>query len=152
MIPGTTPGLSGFDSSAPSTARLQALQQLLNFDTGVSLIQAASSITSNSLTNSKILSQALASAPTLLTQFPATGLGNQLKQVAQIIAIRSSLGLNRQVFFCSLACSFCVAMLGMTFGLLKALSGRPESFYVPTSQLGSGLSSHESTHGLLPGE
>src|SRR5580658_2147106 len=49
IIPGTTPGLSGFDSSASATARLQALQQLLTFDTGVSLIQSASSITSNSL-------------------------------------------------------------------------------------------------------
>jgi uncharacterized protein (DUF1501 family) len=55
LIPGTTPGLSGFDSSAPAQARLQALQQLLTFDTGVSLIQQASSITSNSLTDSKIL-------------------------------------------------------------------------------------------------
>src|ERR1700688_1301729 len=73
IIPGTTPGLSGFDSSASAAARLQALQQLLTFDTGVSLIQAASSITSNSLADSKILSGALASAPTLQTVFPATG-------------------------------------------------------------------------------
>jgi len=102
IIPGTTPGLSGFSSSAAASARLQALQQLLTFDTGVSLIQAASSITSNSLTESKILSQALASAPTLATTFPSTSLGSQLKQVAQIISVRSALGLNRQVFFCSL--------------------------------------------------
>ena len=102
IIPGTTPGLSGFGSSAASTARLQALQQLLTFDTGVSLIQAASSITSNSLTESKILSQALAAAPALATTFPSTSIGSQLKQIAQIISVRSALGLNRQVFFCSL--------------------------------------------------
>ena len=41
------------------SARLEALQQLLTFDTGVSLIQATSSITSNSLADSKILSGAL---------------------------------------------------------------------------------------------
>jgi uncharacterized protein (DUF1501 family) len=102
MIPATTPGLSGFDSSAASTARLQALQQLLTFDTGVSLIQAASSITSNSLADSKTLSAALASATPLATVFPATGLGSQLKQVAQLLSVRSALSLNRQVFFCSL--------------------------------------------------
>jgi uncharacterized protein (DUF1501 family) len=34
--------------------------------------------------------------------FPATGLGNQLKQVAQLLSVRSALSLNRQVFFCSL--------------------------------------------------
>jgi uncharacterized protein (DUF1501 family) len=102
IIPGTTPGLTGFDSSASGTARLQALQQLLTFDTGVSLIQAASSITSNSLADSKVLSGALASATPLATVFPSTGLGNQLKQVAQILSVRSALGLSRQIFFCSL--------------------------------------------------
>ena len=102
IIPGTTPGLSGFDSSASATARLQALQQLLTFDTGVSLIQSASSITSNSLADSKTLSGALASATPLATVFPATGLGGQLKQVAQLLSVRSALSLNRQVFFCSL--------------------------------------------------
>ncbi len=106
LIPGTTPGLMGFDSSASSAARLQALQQLLTFDTGVSLIQAASSITSNSLADSKILSNALASATPLATVFPTTGgpggLGAQLKQVAQILSVRAALGLSRQVFFCSL--------------------------------------------------
>ncbi len=81
---------------------MQALQQLLTFDTGVSLIQAASSITSNSLADSKTLSAALASATPLATVFPATGLGAQLKQVAQLLSVRSALSLNRQVFFCSL--------------------------------------------------
>jgi uncharacterized protein (DUF1501 family) len=102
LIPGTTPGLSGFDSSASSSARLQALQQLLTFDTGVSLIQSASSITSNSLSDSKTLSTALASLTPLQTIFPTTSIGAQLKQVAQLLAVRSSLSLNRQVFFCSL--------------------------------------------------
>jgi len=102
IIPGTTPGLTGFTTSAASTARLQALQQLLTFDTGVSLIQSASSITSNSLTDSKVLSAALAAAMPLATVFPATGIGGQLKQVAQLLSVRSALGLNRQVFFCSL--------------------------------------------------
>ena len=102
IIPGTTPGLSGFDSSAASTARLAALQQMLTFDTGVSLIQAASNITSNSLADSKTLSAALTAETPLTTVFPATSIGGQLKQVAQIMKVRSALSLNRQVFFCSL--------------------------------------------------
>jgi uncharacterized protein (DUF1501 family) len=135
MIPGTTPGLLGFDSSAPATARLQALQQLLTFDTGVSLIQAASSITSNSLANSKILSQALPAA-NVQTQFPATGLGNQLKQVAQIIAVRSALGLNRQVFFCSLG-GFDThsAQIAIQGPLLQQLSQAMSAFYNATVEL-----------------
>ena len=103
IIPGTTPMLSGFDQSAPAQARLQALNQLLTFDTGVSLIQSASSITGNSLKDSQILSTALASAPALTTVFPPNnGLANQLKQVARILSVRSALGLNRQIFFCTL--------------------------------------------------
>ncbi len=103
IIPGTTPGLSGFDSSATAAARLQALQQMLTFDTGVSLIQAASNITSNSLADSKILSAALTAAPPLATVFPSNNsLATQLKQVAQILSVRSALSLSRQVFFCSL--------------------------------------------------
>jgi uncharacterized protein (DUF1501 family) len=97
MIPGSTPGL--LDTS---TQRLQALQQLLTFDTGISMIQSASSITSNALADSKVLSAALASAGSLTTVFPTTGLGPQLLQVAKILKVRSALGLNRQVFFCSL--------------------------------------------------
>jgi uncharacterized protein (DUF1501 family) len=136
MIPGTTPGLSGFDSSAPSTARLQALQQLLTFDTGISLIQAASSITSNSLLNSKTLSGALASAPALATVFPATGLANQLKQVAQIISVRSALGLSRQVFFCSLG-GFDThsAQIAIQGPLLQQLSQAMSAFYSATVEL-----------------
>ena len=102
MIPGSTPGLSGFDTSAAAQARLLALQQLLTFDSGVSLIQSASSITSNSLADSQTLSTALKSGATLTTAFPNTSIGNQLKQVAQILSVRSALNLNRQVFFCSL--------------------------------------------------
>jgi uncharacterized protein (DUF1501 family) len=91
--------LSGFNSSAESQSRMSALQNLLTFDTGVTLIQAASSTTSNSLQDSKSLSDALAAKPAMATVFPNNGLGNQLKQVAQIISVRAALGVQRQIFF-----------------------------------------------------
>lgn len=93
--------LSGFGSSAESQSRMAALQNLLTFDTGVSLIQAASSTTTNSLQDSKSLAAALAAKPAMATVFPNSGLANQLKQVAQIISVRSALGLQRQIFFVS---------------------------------------------------
>ncbi|MGH9680288.1 MAG: DUF1501 domain-containing protein, partial [Candidatus Acidiferrales bacterium] len=79
IISGSNPGLSGFGSSAASQARLQALQQLLTFDTGISLIQAASSITGNAVTESQTLSAALASAGALATVFPKSYIGSQLQ-------------------------------------------------------------------------
>lgn len=133
MIPGSTPGLSGYGASG---AGLTALQQLLTFDTGVSLIQATSSVMTNSLTDSKILSGALTPPPTLTTVFPTTGLGNQLKQVAQIIKVRSALGLSRQIFFCSLGGfdthSDQVALQGP---LLQQLSQAVNAFYLATVEL-----------------
>ena len=98
----TAPGLQ---DSVPS-ARLTSLNQLLTFDTGLSLIQSTSGVTLNALTDSGIISQALAGAPALQTRFPTTNpansLGLQLQQVAKLLQIRSTLGLTRQIFFCSL--------------------------------------------------
>jgi len=126
IIPGTTPGL--LDTSQ---ARLTALQSLLTFDTGVSLIQSASSITLNSLADSSILSTALKSAKPLTTVFPPNnGLGNQLKQVAQILSVRSALNLRRQVFFCSLG-GFDTHSGQITIqqGQLSQLSAAMNAFY-----------------------
>ncbi len=45
MDPGQPPGLNGFDPSAASQARYAATQQLLTFDSGLSMVQAANSVT-----------------------------------------------------------------------------------------------------------
>lgn len=137
IIPGTTPGLTGFDSTAPSTARMAALQQLLTLDTGVSLIQQASSITTNALADSKTLSAALASESTLQTVFPGTGLGGQLKQVAQILQVRAALGLSRQIFFCSLGGFDTHSnQLATQVTLFGQLSAAMNAFYNATVELG----------------
>ncbi|HME12560.1 MAG TPA: DUF1501 domain-containing protein [Candidatus Acidoferrum sp.] len=102
MSAGSTPGVQGFDSSAAGQARLQALQQLLTFDTGLSLVQAASSVTGQAIQEGVVLAQALKNIPPIQTVFPTkNGLASQLKQVAQVIAARGALGVNRQIFFCS---------------------------------------------------
>jgi uncharacterized protein (DUF1501 family) len=49
----------------------------------------------------RILTQALAGT-TINTVFPNTGLGNQLRMVARLIAARDKLGLKKQCFFCSI--------------------------------------------------
>jgi uncharacterized protein (DUF1501 family) len=91
--------LSGFSGSNESNARFAALQSLLTFDTGVSLIQSASSTTQNALQDSKNLADALAAAAPLATPFPNSDLGRQLRQVARVINVRNTLGLRRQIFF-----------------------------------------------------
>jgi len=105
LAPTTDPatiGLQGYTSpTAQSNARLASLQEILTFDTGLSLIQATSSISSAALQQGSTLAGALQGI-TLTTAFPGTSIGGQLAQVARIIKANQTLGLQRQVFFCSL--------------------------------------------------
>jgi uncharacterized protein (DUF1501 family) len=94
-------GLEGSDGSPASNARDAAFQQILTFDTGMSLIQNANRALADGIQAGKELNAALSTATALTTAFPNTSLGNQLKQVAQILKVRGNLGLNRQIFFVS---------------------------------------------------
>jgi uncharacterized protein (DUF1501 family) len=138
LTPGNTSiGLSGYDTSAAANARLVSFQQLLTLNSGLSLVQDSSSVMTQSLNQSKILAAALKSLPILQTAFPTTGIGPQLKQVAQIIQARSALGLQRQIFFCSLG-GFDThsAQLPAQQTLLSQLDAGMTAFYNSTVELG----------------
>ena len=63
------------------------MQQLLTFDSGISLVQAASTVTGQAVQEGAVLSQALQNIPAIQTVFPSNnGLASQLKQVAQVIS------------------------------------------------------------------
>ena len=68
-------GLTGFSTSAASQARLTALQNLLSFDNGLTLVQASNAIGSNGINQATALNQALAGGTALTTVFPNTSLG-----------------------------------------------------------------------------
>src|SRR6185295_17709058 len=74
-------GLQGFSTNAASQARLAALQNLLSFDNGLTLIQASNSIASSGINQATKLNQALASGTPLTTAFPNTSLGAQMSQI-----------------------------------------------------------------------
>jgi len=103
LIPGfdlSMNGMSAWPASA-TAARLQALQEILTFDTGMALIQSANKVRQDAQTLNGML-KSLSTGNPLATVFPQTELGRQLQQVAQIIQLRGSTGMSRQVFFCSL--------------------------------------------------
>jgi uncharacterized protein (DUF1501 family) len=103
LIPGfdlTLDGMTAWPSSA-AAAKSQALQEILTFDTGMSLVQSANRVHQDAITLNGMLQSLNAGAP-LATVFPQTDIGQQLQQVAQIIRLRSSTGMSRQVFFCSI--------------------------------------------------
>ena len=98
VTPGQAFQLNGFTGTT-GPSRYAALQTLLQSDRDQRLIASASDTLSNAIANSQLLGTLLA----VQTTFPATGLGNQLKQVAQLIKLnQSKLALPRQLFFCSL--------------------------------------------------
>jgi uncharacterized protein (DUF1501 family) len=102
VAPGQSLQLTGFNTTAASQARWNALNALLSLDSGVALVQASNNILGESIDDATALNAALAKATTLTTQFPKTSLGAQLQQVAQIIQVHADLGMSRQIFFCSL--------------------------------------------------
>jgi uncharacterized protein (DUF1501 family) len=122
--------------SAPS-ADLKSLQTLLTTNTGMSLTQAASDTMANSITDATALANALAKSTALKTTFPATSIGAQLQQVAQIIQVSSYLGMTRQIFFCSLGGFDTHATeLETHNNLYPQLSPALSAFYNATQELG----------------
>ena len=92
-------GLSSFGSSTAMNARLKSMQKLLTFDTGLQLISASNGVLADSIRSAQEIDAALNAAPALPVAFPNSGLGQQLAQVAQIVAIQNTIGMHRQIFF-----------------------------------------------------
>jgi uncharacterized protein (DUF1501 family) len=138
LIPGfdlSLDGMSPWPASA-SAARRQALQELLTFDTGMALVQSANRVRQDALTLNGMLKSLNAGTP-LSTQFPQTDIGRQLQQVAQIIRLRASTGMSRQVFFCSLGGFDTHSAQSWTqWDLLKQISAAMYSFYNATAEMG----------------
>lgn len=91
-------GLNLWPQSA-ALARKNGIQQVLEFDSGLALIQAANKVRKDAFDLNALLRGGSA---TITTAFPGTSLGNQLRQVAKIIKLRGTTGMSRQVFLCSI--------------------------------------------------
>jgi uncharacterized protein (DUF1501 family) len=119
-------------------ARQLSAQALLTLDTGISLVQADDSITSNAYAYAKTLADAVQSITPLKTVFPANnGLAAQLQQVAQIIQVRSALNVQRQIFFAGIGnFDTHAGQLGLQSSLLAGISPALAAFYNATVELG----------------
>jgi len=112
-------------------------QQLLSFDNGLQLVQAANGITTRGNTYANTLTGLLQTS-SLTTAFPANNpLAAQLQTVANVMSVRSQLGLTRQIFFCDFG-SFDThgAQLETQQLLLQQLSQAVLAFYQATQELG----------------
>ena len=127
--------LNGFGVSAVDTARKTAFNSLRSFDTAIPLVNATSVVTQSALD----IGTALQVDP-VVGAFPNTNLGNQLKQVAKLIKLNQTapqLGLNRQIFFCSMG-GFDTHQdeLAAHANLYGQLSAAMSAFYTETNAQG----------------
>ena len=126
--------LTGIDY-APSTAT--GLQQLLTFDNGLQLVQAGNGVLSRGQNYATMLTGLLQTS-SLTTKFPANStLAAQLQTVANVMSVRTELGLTRQIFFCQLG-SFDTHgfQLETQQALLQQLSQAVLAFYEATQEMG----------------
>lgn len=86
-----------------ANSRRQGLNDLLTLDGGNPIRKAANKAMADGLQLADTLAANSGSLGTMnLSGFPGTSIGNQLKEVARLIKVRSDIGPGRQVFFCSL--------------------------------------------------
>jgi len=138
LIPDFDLSLYGMDlwPATAGQARKAALQELLTFDSGMALVQAANRVRQDALTLNSMLKDA-GSSPPLVTAFPGTSIGRQLQQVAKIIQLRNSTGMKRQVFFCALGGFDTHGAQGWAhWNLLTQLGDALTAFYQSTIDLG----------------
>jgi uncharacterized protein (DUF1501 family) len=138
VSPGNLGGASCSEGATECAAQQATAQALLQFDSGLSLVQADNTITSNAYNYAKVLTAATASLPALQTVFPAkNGLASQLQQIAQIIQARAALGVSRQIFFAGIGNFDTHAdQLIQQGALLASISPALAAFYQATQELG----------------
>lgn len=130
-------GAASCSEGAACNARLAASQTLVQLSSGVSLVMDSANIESNAYSYTNSLQTALSSGTALKTTFPSTSIALQFQQIAEIMQVRASLGVGRQIFFCNFG-SFDThgLQLETQATLLAQLSAGLQSFYEATQELG----------------
>ena len=137
LSPGNEFGLDTIGGSQADEARLGAFQEIVTLDTGASMVTAASGVLARGMRNAQQLRSVLRGAREVATAFPNTSLGQQLRQIAQIVSLRGELGATRQIFFCSQGgYDNHSDLLPSQDNLLNVLGPAMASFYRATEELG----------------
>lgn len=130
-------GLDYLYDSPADRARLAGIEGILGVDNGVALVSAMRGVVWTGIRSAAEIRRVFTSAPPLRTQFPNSGLGNQLAQVAQLLSVRRTLGLSRQVFFVSQGgYDNHSNLLASLDDRLNELSPALTAFYSATEELG----------------
>jgi uncharacterized protein (DUF1501 family) len=138
VSPGDLAGVTCGEGTQECAVRQELAQSFLSFDSGLSLVQADNVMTQDAYRYASVLTEAASATAPLATVFPANNpFATQLQQIAQLMQVRSSFGVNRQIFFAGVgnfdthANQFAQQSL-----LLGQLSSAISAFYQATQELG----------------
>ena len=138
LIPGFNMQLNGFSTWQPAVGQTRAAQyqSILTFNSGLTMIQAADKVRQDAVSLSQMLASLPPASP-FSVPFPTTTIGQQLLQVAQIMQLQPTIGLNRQIFFCSLS-GFDThsGQSWQQYSLLQQISDGMQALYSATQDLG----------------
>jgi uncharacterized protein (DUF1501 family) len=124
-----------FWPQSEAAVRRQALDNILTLDGGNIIRKTANRMFADGLQLAQTLQSSAGSGGNAI--FPGTQLGNQLKEVWRLIALRSKQGPGRQVFFCSLdAFDTHSSQDWQHWYLLSTLSQAMSAFYDATANAG----------------
>src|SRR5271166_6553550 len=136
-IPTGLTGMATLVGLQNAASRAAGMQQLLTFSNGLQLVQAGNGIAVNGNNYATTLT-GLLSKNNIKTAFPTNNpLAAQLQTVANVMSVRTQLGLSRQIFFCQIG-SFDThsAQVETQTPLLQQLSQAVLAFYQATEELG----------------
>jgi uncharacterized protein (DUF1501 family) len=138
--------LSGSSTSATSVAglRTKAQADILNSPNNNLFETAFAGMTTNAINDSALLAGVLNGSPALATTFPTSNLGQQMRMIARLIAVRNQLGLKRQIFFARIGgwdlhdsqLSSADPLTGAHANLLTDVANSLKAFYDATVELG----------------
>jgi uncharacterized protein (DUF1501 family) len=128
---------SSAGSSTPAGIRTLAQNDLLAARNANLFEAAFSGVTRNAIDDSALISGILNANAPFTTAFPGTGLGQQLRTIARLIAASKELGLKRQIFFARIGgWDLHDAQLGAHANLFADVSRSVAAFYRTTVELG----------------
>ncbi len=128
---------TGFDDTAGGQAQRAAFEQIINANYGSIYERGFAEVQRRAVASADLIGDALAGAPVLNTVFPNSQLGRQLSTVAQLIAVRDQLQMQRQIFFVATGgFDSHDDQLANQPGLLGGISESMAAFYNATAELG----------------
>ncbi len=120
-----------------ASIRTRAQNDLLVMQNGNLFDTAFADVTTNAISDSAMLSGVLSGNPPFTTAFSTSGLGQQLRTIARLIAAGPQLGLKRQIFFARIGgWDLHDQQLGAHANLFADVSRNVAAFYNATVELG----------------